>query len=56
MDSLRQDFDRSLNAEEEFLNHTLRDYQLDEREVSDVELTQLFPDVLKDDEPLRFAA
>ena len=38
------------------LKRALRDVRVEERDVTDVELAQLFPDVSKDSERLRFAA
>ena len=56
MDPARQNLAMSLHAEEDFLKHALRDFRVEERDVSDAELAHLFPNVLKDGEPLRAAA
>ena len=56
MDPARQNLAMSLHAEEDFLKRALRDFRVEERDVTDVELAQLFPDVSKDSERLRFAA
>jgi hypothetical protein len=56
MDPVRKNFAMSLHAEEDFLKRALRDFRVEERDVSDVELAHLFPDVLKDGEPLPVAA
>jgi cobalamin biosynthesis protein CbiG len=56
MDSVHKNFAMYLHAEEDFLKRALRDFRVEERDVSDVELAHLFPDVFKDGEPLPVAA